>query len=291
MLSSGQTFAETLRRPAAGRIRISDVGRCVISICATTGVLAGCSTSPDWHPTWDASLKIGDFVTAVSVLIALAGFLYSWNKDRQVRIKEYADRVRSAAAETLARVDRCKSIFEAFYERIQPEITETDAIMVQGNDWVKTRDYFWKACYTVRQDILTVFREENIELAYAPLLGYRQNIYRLFKNSIEAALQASTDSFDQFCEASQSAVMNMEGKKAVSAVLGNRIRSLSVESQLSQSEQMRMALGSLEQFLLETIAMSDKEIIQEPRLQVATGDKEAAKGTRGDQTTRHDDRT
>jgi hypothetical protein len=50
--------------------------------------------------------KFADVLTAISIFIALIGFLYTWAKDRRLRTREYADRVRSAAANALAKIDR-----------------------------------------------------------------------------------------------------------------------------------------------------------------------------------------
>jgi hypothetical protein len=225
---------------------------------------------------WNPSVKTGDLVTALSVLVALAGFLYSRSRDRKVLVKEYADRVRSAAAETLSRVDRCQSILDSFYERMQTAITEADEIMVRENDAVKARDYLWKACYNVRHDVLAVFSEENIELAYAPLLGYRRNIYKLFKTGVEMAVRVSMDGFKVFRNVSQDAILNMDKtEKPLSGYLGNRVRSVVARLQEQQQEQTAEALHQLRLFLLETISISDEAIFNAPRSSLKTDDVDA----------------
>jgi hypothetical protein len=73
---------------------------------------------------FDFALRFGDVLTSVSVLLALSGFLYSWRKDRRLRTKEYADRVRAAASMTLAKIDRCESLYLSFIDRARPAFAE-----------------------------------------------------------------------------------------------------------------------------------------------------------------------
>ena len=57
-------------------------------------------------------IKITDLITSLSVLCAVCTLIYTWNKDRQLRSREYADKIRAAAALTLSKVDRCQHLFE-----------------------------------------------------------------------------------------------------------------------------------------------------------------------------------
>lgn len=138
-------------------------------------------------PRLEPTYKLGDLITAFSVLLALAGFLYTWHRDRALRRKEYADRVRSAAATTLAKIDRCESLFLSFSNMLQPLITEADDMIVETQDEVKTRDVFWKQVTNARLTIHSEFNEEEIELAYAPLLPFRQDIYDIFRRALDDA--------------------------------------------------------------------------------------------------------
>src|SRR5437588_5625716 len=70
------------------------------------------------------ALRFGDILTSASVLLALSGFLYSWRRDRRLRTKEYADRVRAAASVALAKIDRCESLYLSFIDRARPVFSE-----------------------------------------------------------------------------------------------------------------------------------------------------------------------
>jgi uncharacterized protein (UPF0218 family) len=94
---------------------------------------------------WNPELKIGDFLTALSVLVALGGFLYLWVKDRRLRRREYADRIRRAAAETVAGLDRWRQLALSLYDTIQPLITDSDVMVLRGsgepNNITDVRDF------------------------------------------------------------------------------------------------------------------------------------------------------
>ena len=126
---------------------------------------------------FDPKIKLGDLLTSLSFALAVAGFLYTWTRDRQLRTKEYADRVRAAAALTLSKIDRCESLFLSLFNVLQPIITEADEALVKEKDLVRCRDLFWKQANSARLLVLNNFKDEEIELAYAPLLSFRIDIY------------------------------------------------------------------------------------------------------------------
>src|SRR5712691_1128693 len=140
-------------------------------------------------------MRVGELLTSISVLIALLGFLYTWRKDRGLRTKEYADKVRAAAAMTLAKVDRCESLFLSFIHRIRPIFTEMNELLQQTKSPYACRDQFWKQMIAIRLSIYEQFSDEQIELAYAPLFAHQGEIYDLFKNAIEKAKQAEDKFF------------------------------------------------------------------------------------------------
>jgi hypothetical protein len=71
--------------------------------------------------TMNHELKVTDLITAFSVLCAAGTLIYTWTKDRRLRYKEYSDKIRSAAALTLSKIDRSQGLFEAITD-IDPTI-------------------------------------------------------------------------------------------------------------------------------------------------------------------------
>ena len=101
----------------------------------------------------DFALRFGDILTSVSVLLALSGFLYSWRKDRRLRTKEYADRVRAAASMTLAKIDRCESLYLSFIDRARPAFAEIHGLDAKSDaDKSACWQEFLKQMTAVRND-------------------------------------------------------------------------------------------------------------------------------------------
>jgi hypothetical protein len=213
----------------------------------------------NFQPTID----VGNLLTSFSVVIALAGFLYTWAKDRKLRTKEYADRVRSAAALTLSKIDRCESLFLSFFHLLQPLITEADELIVKDKDEIKCRDLFWKQVTNARLVILTKFSNEEIELAYAPLLPFRNDIYAIFRSAINDALRTEDSFFWPYLDECQKAILGVKKSEMKSAVLGNILREILGNHESMYSQQLAGVLKSVRQFLHSIVASDDKEVVSQ----------------------------
>jgi hypothetical protein len=53
-------------------------------------------------------ITIGDILTFLSIIVSVVALLSVWFKEMQIRKKEKANKVRTAAAKTLAKLERWK---------------------------------------------------------------------------------------------------------------------------------------------------------------------------------------
>jgi hypothetical protein len=95
----------------------------------------------DWNP----EIKLSDLLTIGSVAVAAAALLGAWVKDRRLRKREYADKVRQASARALGALERWKEVSLSLFDQIQPLLTDADAMLVKEQDVVTTRDFLWRA--------------------------------------------------------------------------------------------------------------------------------------------------
>jgi hypothetical protein len=112
-------------------------------------------------------VKLGDLLTLGSVLLALAGFLYGWVKDHRLRNREYADRIRLAAAQTLAGIERWKEVGLRSFDDVQPLITDADTLLVKEQDPIRTRDSLWRALMALQAETSKRILNERLEGAYS----------------------------------------------------------------------------------------------------------------------------
>ena len=125
------------------------------------------------------TLKVTDLITSLSVVCAACTLIYTWTKDRRLRSKEYADKIRAAASLTLSRTDRCQILFKSITDEAQPTITDIDDLMVTQKDSALCRDKLWKELNNIRAKILQRFNDEELEtiLTRAYSAGAREGSY------------------------------------------------------------------------------------------------------------------
>ena len=213
-------------------------------------------------------IKITDLMMSLSVLCAVRTLIYTWAKDRRLRSKEYADKIRAAAALTLSKVDRCQRLFESITDRVQRYITEADTMIVTTKDMAKCRDEFWKNLHLIRADILSEFQSEEIEISYAPLLVYRANIYELFQHSMLAARAVEDASFVILQTECQRVILELDVVQAQSAILGNALRQVCHDHSVQLATNLSSALNDICGFLRSTLLMSDQRIVRPGTLQL-----------------------
>ena len=207
-------------------------------------------------------IKITDLILSLSVLCAACTLIYTWAKDRHLRSKEYADKIRAAAAVTLSKVDRCQHLFESITDRVQRYITDADTMIVSTKDVVKCRDEFWKNLHLLRADILSEFQSEGIEVSYAPLLIYRTDIYELFRDSMLAARAIEAASFTVLQTECQRVILDVDVSQVRSATLGNALRQVCHEHADQLATQLSYAFNDIRKFLRSILSMSDLGIVR-----------------------------
>src|SRR5688572_28262867 len=98
---------------------------------------------------FDPTVKLTDILTSVSVCVASAALVYAWLKDRRLRRKEYADRVRKAAADTTVALERWRKLARHLFDDVQPYVVDADSQFVKDGDVIKVRDDFWRNLHAV----------------------------------------------------------------------------------------------------------------------------------------------
>jgi hypothetical protein len=77
--------------------------------------------SPRQMPRYETVvIQISDTITAASVVVAAAGLLFAMRQGNVLKRKEYTDRIRNAASETTAALDRWKELCLRFYDDVEP---------------------------------------------------------------------------------------------------------------------------------------------------------------------------
>ena len=219
-------------------------------------------TSP--YFTLTREIKVGDILTSLSILISATVLLRAWAKDRRDREKELADKIRNAAAKTLAKLDRWQELSLWFFHYTQPLFVETSEMLIKDFDIVAARDYFWKKANEARVNISGRILDEEIEIAYVELYGYHPGVNSLFVKTIKELKEKEEAVFYDFIESSQETIKSYLSKKASyqSAQLGNDLREIAFHFGSMLREKTDTTLKPIREFLVDIISKSDAEILK-----------------------------
>jgi|SRR4028119_118510 hypothetical protein len=176
---------------------------------------------------FEAKLTVGDLLTALAILVSAIGILAELRKDRELKRKEIADRVRRSAGLIVAKVERWMQLSRHLFNEIHPLITDADALLVKDADIVKVRDYFWRELSTLRANITKRIMEEQIEVAYSDLYGYDPRVHELFNGVVDRLRLVDDRVFIGLLQQTQEDILSQEesSQPFSSAALGNTLRS------------------------------------------------------------------
>src|SRR5215831_16421217 len=92
----------------------------------------------------ERTVKIGDLLTSLSILISLAAVLVTWSRDATLRQRQQADEIRKAAATTLAKLERWQELSSAIFQESQPVFVTVSQNLGKNHDAASARDYLWR---------------------------------------------------------------------------------------------------------------------------------------------------
>src|SRR5580658_2764095 len=209
-------------------------------------------------------VKVGDLLTAATVIVGTLTFLYALLKDRQLRRREYADRIRRSAAETLSGLERWREICAHHFHDVQPLLTDADVTLVKEQDLISTRDSLWRNLVALEARTSERLLSEKLEGAYAGLYGYDPAVlggYRSAKTQMRKAFEAA---HLRLMDATQMDVLNMDAVKTpyTSAHLGNELRKSNHRVAQEFLPLAEKALGPLRSQMLALVEASDRDIVR-----------------------------
>ena len=218
--------------------------------------------------TFDWSIKFGDILTSLTILVSVSALIISWSKDRVTRETEQADKVRAAAATALTQLDRWQLLNASLYQELQPTFIETSEMLQDDFDVVKARDYLWKTINGRQTQIASKILDEKILTAYVDLLSHFPASRDQFLKVFEQLRLLEEDISGKFLMTSQNDVLYFEGKQQnyTSAMLGNALRTTAAKHKEELIDKSTKTIRPIRQFLFDVIAKSNKDILSANRV-------------------------
>lgn len=131
--------------------------------------------------TFSWTVTVANLVAAVAVVVSAAAIWATWRRDVRLREIEYADRVKTAAASTLAHLERAREISLHFFDVFSRSFVSASEKMQGGAKTpVQIKNFVWKVAERAAAERNNRLLEEKIELAYVDLYAYDRKIHDLF---------------------------------------------------------------------------------------------------------------
>lgn len=203
-----------------------------------------------------------NLLTALSITVSMSALLYAWHRDRLLKRKEYADRIRHAAGSITAKLERWRELALRFFDDIQPLITDADIKVCKNHDAIDTRDYLWRGLVAARSESSHRILEEKIEIAYVELYGYDARVRALFTSAINHLKQIDDEIFSQTLERTQGDVLGFaaSAKTVSSAMLGNLLRTTCANLSADFAERIDQIFVPFRDEMTRLIEASDSDI-------------------------------
>ncbi|HKV42853.1 MAG TPA: hypothetical protein VJX67_26890 [Blastocatellia bacterium] len=199
----------------------------------------------------------------VAVAISALALLYSWSKDRALKKREYADRIRNAAGTVMAKLERRKELSLSFFDAIQPLLTDTDVKLVKEQDVTATRDFLWRELVAALAASGERILKEELEIAYKDLYGYDPGVQELFQRTMRGLKGIDRALYNRVLQETQEQVKMLSTSKGpfVSAVLGNQLRGICSELSDETAELTSKLLTPFRDQMTNLIVASDDDIV------------------------------
>jgi hypothetical protein len=173
------------------------------------------------HPL-SPEVRVGDLLTLGAIALSAAGLLIASARDRALRRRDYADRIRNSAGLIVVKADRWREIAAHFFAEMQPVIVDTD-FKLKSESTETIRDAWWKEAAVLRAKTLKAILEEEIENAYLNLYSYDPSIKDLFLGAMSTLRAIDRDVHKNFLTDTQEIIFATT-LPYFSSKLGNPLR-------------------------------------------------------------------
>ncbi len=217
--------------------------------------------------TIDMTVKFGDLLTSVSVLIAALTLSYGWWKDRSLRRRERADAVRTAAAHAFAKLEHWVDLAESFGDQIQGLLVETTHVVDSHGDrpdFERGRDYLWGELHTAWWKLSEELRALEMESAAVDLFGRGADAYDRFQQILAALKDRADAAFAKLRDDTQDKVLTYDQRypgRYERAKLGNELRGVVKAYEDALKSDLTAKLAAAEAYLSAIIQASDAQVL------------------------------
>ena len=215
-------------------------------------------------------ITVGDVLTIFAILISAITLFFTWSKEREQQRIEQGNKVKSAAARTLAKLERWQEYSLRYYQNVEPLFVDTSNLFAKEFDTVAARDYLWKKLGEEKAIIEQRKFDEQVETTYVELYSYDPSVFDTFVSSIKKLKEDDEVVFDSFRSETEINILDQESGstrskhqgKYQTASLGNLLRKIRDGQRSLLKSKLDATLKPMRKMLLNIIAQSDEQIAE-----------------------------
>lgn len=175
-----------------------------------------------------SEISIGNILTTVSVIFAMATFFYSESQKRNQIERAYYAEIRTELGRVLREIAQMEAELKLFFISVEPryvtasEIAMSDDRDVESQDAEKARDFIWREIPIARSKM-----EERILAASAQSNGLAIagiNIQTEYEDYIEQHTNLRLQAYAELSQVTQAALHDSSKNATYSAEIGNALR-------------------------------------------------------------------
>lgn len=256
---SCDVVAETTRRMASP-VLIACAWCCVPwGLCLFRVAVVSQGTTMNFDP----SVSLGSLGAVAAVAVAAMSLGHTMRKDRLVRLRDQADKVRRAMGQAIALMDRSIKLSLAQLDELQPLMVDVDAQLQAGAAMIPVRDKFWRELTRIRAHIQSRRLDEQLEGMAGEICAYEPALHVIWKKCTERLLAIDRLAYEALLSTTQAIIVNEADPHSPppAARTGNRLRD--TVSQLGE------AITRDSQAVLEVFQSAAMHVIQSTDASVA----------------------
>lgn len=217
----------------------------------------------------EKKISLGNILTMLTIIGSVISFLVTWNKEIDTRRSAQANQIRVAAAKTLVKLDRWKTVSFSLFDQIRPDFVDTKEMLKKKFDVIEARDHLWKALHVTRAALLRRASEDQVEMAYLELYAFHPEARGLFITTLAEAKDNEARMFDSLLKETQNAVLSwMERKEEeyTTALLWTDLTKVSDAKRSQYQTSIDSIFAPLFEMLNKLITLPDEIILRRPNL-------------------------
>jgi hypothetical protein len=217
----------------------------------------------------DIATLIGQVLTILAIVIAALTLYLTYKSGMEERYRQQAEQIRSAATETMAKIERWEDASLSFYKNLEPTFVEVSRMIAKDYDLNAAGDFLWKRFSEERAAIEQKKAEEKIETSYAALFIYHLSEKDIFLGSIKQLKQANEQEFNGFRDdvlylidsQVRNGFFNDPNGNLKTADLYKKLIEIAEQHRKNLQEEHTHAINTLNNNLFGIIGKTDEEVV------------------------------